>query len=43
MMVRWVKALQGTDVAEKYCGSTLRLLNSVISSQGDLMENKHIM
>ena len=43
MMVRWLHAIQGTENAEKYCTSTLRMLNTVLATQGDLMEAKKIL
>ena len=43
MMVRWLHAIQGTDNAEKYCTSTLRMLDSVLTTQGDLMESKRVL
>jgi len=43
MMVRWLHAIQGTDNSEKYCTSTLRMLNTVLTTGGDLMEAKKIV
>ena len=43
MMVRWLHAIQGTDNSEKYCTSTLRMLNTVLTTAGDLMEAKKIV
>lgn len=42
MMVRWLNAIQGTEHAEKYCTSTLRMLNTVLVTSGDLMEARRI-
>jgi len=42
MMVRWLHAIQGTENSGKYCTSTLRMLNTVLTTSGDLMEAKRI-
>lgn len=43
MMVRWLHAIQSGDSAEKYCTSTFRLLNTVLTTHGDLIESGKIL